>query len=282
MELSQEEVKLRAEVAAELEAEESGAAPVVDAGNVAAAKAKPTVQEDPWVGVNPALKQMFDEMSQKVNAATGNEERLKQAERRIGFLTTDLASAKKAAERVSTAPTAEQMAAAAKSDERWESLKADFPEWAEAFDGRFDRKLSEKANELKAEINALKESRGGDKTTEEVEAINGKIQEAILTFAKPKWKQTIGSNEWKEWLALQPAETLSLTKSEFAVDAVTAISSFEQAKAAPSASEIAAARKQRIREAVLPQGGKAAPVKSEADLTRAELRASIGKEVYSE
>lgn len=279
MELSREETKLRAEVAAELEAEESGTAPVVDAHRAAAPEAKP-IQEDAWAGVNPALKQMFDEMSQKVSTATGNEERLKQAERRIGSLTNDLAAAKKAADRVSTAPTAEQMAAAAKSDERWEGLKSDFPEWAEAFDGRFDQKLSQKASELRAEISALKELSGVN--GEDSNAVHTKIQEAILTFAKPKWRETISSTEWKEWLALQPAEVGALTKSDQAADAVSLIASFEQAKAAPSASEIAAARKQRIKDAVIPQGGKAAPVKSEADLSAAELRANIGREIYSE
>ena len=277
----EETTRIRDEIAQEMQAEEEGTAPLVDAHRPELVK---EVVVDPWEGVNPALKGMFDTMSQTVQTLQGADLRLKQAESRIGAITNELHAAKKAAEQVRVAPTAEQMAVAAKSDENWENLKKDFPEWAEAFDSRFDNKLSVKLEALKAEI-------GGGTTTEELEKLKTtlaegtqtEIQKGILTFFKPKWKDTIGTNDWKAWLAAQPAETVALTTSDQAVDAVALIDQFEEAtQKQKTATEIAADRKRRMKTSVLPEGGKAVPVKSEADMSDAELRAKLGKEVFAE
>jgi len=277
----EEAARIRDEVAQEIKAEEEGIAPLVDAH-----KTEPIKEAviDPWEGVNPALKGMFDTMSQTVQTLQSADLRLKQAESRIGAITNELHAAKKAAEQVKDAPTAEQMAAATKSDENWENLKKDFPEWAEAFDGRFDNKLSIKLEALKKEI-------GSGKTTEELEKLKttlaegtqAEIQKGILTFFKPKWRETIATEDWKAWLAAQPAEIVALKDSETALDAVSMIDQFEEAtQKQKTATEIAADRKRRMKASVLPEGGKAVPVKSEADMSVAELRATLGKEVYAE
>lgn len=261
----EEAAKMRAEVVKEMEAEESGEAlPVVDA--VEEVEQKPGTQEDPWAGVDPALKKAFEEMSQEVTTLKAAETRLKQAELRIGAITQELHVAKQAI------PSAEQMAEAIESDEKWDDLKKDFPEWAEAFDSRFDRKLNTALSTLKTKIDALK---GQGATTEEIE-------KRLLSFAKPKWKETIASTEWKEWLAAQPSEVTALTESDAAADAVQVLNAFEEATKQKTATEIAAERKKRIKTAILPEGGKAIPLKSEADMNGAELRATIGKEVYAE
>lgn len=265
----QEAARVRAEVVEEMKAEESGEAPpVVDA--------EPTKDEvkDPWEGVNPALKQAFDDMSHKVEVLSATEMRLKQAESRIGSITNELHAAKKAADTVKVAPSAAQMQAAAESDEKWESLKKDFPEWAEAFDGRFDKKLTQKVQELKDEI--AKQIADGKPTAD--------LDLRLLNIAKPRWKETVNTPEWKEWLSKQPPEKAALVSSDRAEDAISIITLFEESTKATqkTATEIAAERKQRIKTAVLPQGGKAVPVKSEADMTVSELRANIGKEIFAE
>ena len=265
----QEAVRVRAEVAKEMEAEESGETQVVDA----ASTAKKTEHVDPWEGVNPALKQAFDNMSQRVGTLQVTESRLKQAESRIGAITNELHVART----VKATPTAEQMQIAAASDEKWESLKKDFPEWAEAFDGRFDQKITVKLKELREEL----------KTELKGEIVDGKppadLDLRFLNIVKPKWKAIVASTEWKEWLALQPQETAALVRSDRAEDAISIITAFEETgRTQKTATEIAAERKQRMRTAVIPQGGKATPVKSEADMSAAELRANIGEEVYAE
>jgi hypothetical protein len=275
----QEEARIRAEVAAELAAEESGEAPIVDA--------EPPVEEhrdnppdaplDPWEGVNPAIKKAFDEMSSRVATLQATEQRLKQAESRIGSITNELHAARKVADSaVKSAPTAAQIEAAAASDEKWEALKTDFPEWAEAFDGRFDKKLAASVKELREAIKAeLKEEVGGN-TAENLDL-------KLLSVVKRNWRTTIASKEWKDWLVTQPPERQALVNSEKAEDAIDLIDSFEQTQKQPAktATEIAAERKQRMKQSVLPQGGKATPPKSEADMSAAELRAKIGREVFA-
>lgn len=271
VETAEEIAKMREEVAEELRAEEAGEPVVQTEDQVVDA---PPPGDDPWAGVNPALKQAFDEMSSKVQTMATAEARLKQAESRIGAITNELHAAKKAATELKDAPSAAQIAAATESDEKWESLKKDFPEWAEAFDGRFDKKLSAKVKELRDELK--EELKGGAKVEN--------LEVRLLNIAKPNWKKTVASPEWKEWLAKQPADRAALVQSDIAEDAISLISEFEETFKAPqkTASEIAAERKQRMKTAVLPQGGKAAPVKSQADMNAAELRASIGKEIFAD
>jgi hypothetical protein len=267
----EEDAKLRADVMKEMEAEETGETLPVDADPPKKDEEK---VKDPWEGVDPALKQIFDEMSQRVSALTATESRLKQAESRIGAITNELHAAKT----VKVVPTKEEMAAAVESDEKWGNLKKDFPEWAEAFDGRFDKKLKANLDELKADIIALKEKA----PQEGKENIAGEIENRLLTFFKPKWKETVASKEWQDWLAMQPPDMAGLVKSEQAADAVKLIDAFESSKTEKTATEIAAERKQRLKTSELPKGGKATPVKSEADMNASELRANIGKEVFSE
>ncbi len=154
-------------------------------------------------------------------------------------------------------------------------MKADFPEWAEAFDARFDRKISTGLNELKE--NLKKE------LTSEMPKPVEDLDMRLLSIVKPRWRETIMTQEWKDWLAAQPPEKAALVNSDKAEDAIALLSAFEEAtKSAKTASEIASDRKQRMKAAVLPQGEKATPVKSEADMSLAELRASIGREVFTE
>ena len=269
-EMTPEEVKAyRAELAAEMEAEESGK-PVVDAEPAEKPKEpepekEPEKEPDPWEGVPEAIKSQF----------TTQETRLKQAESRIGALTNELHAANKAATEAETAPTKEQMAEAAKSDEDWEELKEDFPEWASAIEGRLKKMGGMDQEVFDAKIEKIKEDMEG-----ETEA---KIEKAILTFAHPEWETTVAEPEYAEWLKTQDEETLEKVKSPRAIDAINILDKYaETRETLKTAAEIASARKERIKKSVTPTGGKADAPKSETDMSEAELRSKIGKEVFSD
>ena len=288
-EVSEEVLKLRDEVRLELEAEESGKPPVVDESKEepVVEKTEPGKQGDPWEGVSPAIKTMFDELSSKVSAFEGAESRLKQAESRIGSISNKLHTAEKAAEVVKEAPTKEQIAAAAESDEKWNTLKADFPEWAEAFDGRIERVLTDRLAALKKELGPdgseeLKQRIEQLQTTI-AEGTQTEVQKGILSYFKPDWQKTVGTKEYRDWLNSQPADVKALVKSPFAGDAMKVLDKYEEETgSAKSADEIAAERKRRLKTSEIPAGGKAKPVKSEVDMSEAELRQSIGREIYAE
>ena len=95
------------------------------------------VEEDPWAGVNPTLRKTFDDMTAKVASMSVMEQRLKQTESRIGAMQNKLSAAEKAAQAAPPAPTKEEIEVAAKEKESWETLKEDFPEWAEVVETRF-------------------------------------------------------------------------------------------------------------------------------------------------
>ena len=300
---TEEEAKAyRAEYAAELAAEESGS-PIVDTSIEAEPIiAEPVIEKDPdpvatdpFAGVDPAIKVMFDDLSSKVMGISATlEPRLKQTESRIGAITNKFNAANKVAEveaaEKAAAPTKEQIEAAAKSDEEWEELSKDFPDWATAFDGRFDKKLAELKKQLSPGVDreAL-EAETMKLRTEMKDESEKSIQKAILTFAHPDWTKVMASKKFTEWLPNQSDEIKSrfngsLNTTDLATDASFVLNAFkgEAPEPARTAAEIAAERAARLSNSRLPAGKKANAPKSEADMSPAELRAKIGLEVQAE
>jgi len=287
----EQEAEFRKEVIAELAAEESGE-PIVAPVEKPAEKEpepKPDLEpEDPWAGVNPALKTQFDEMSSRVSGLDTAETRIKQLESRIGGITNDLhaakIAAKEATKKVTEAPTEEQLKKAAESDEKWNELKEDYPDWAIAFDGRLDSRLAtfEKKmtpgidqETLKAELETLKATMKTENTVE--------IEKAVLSFAHPDWEEKIKSDGYKTWVAGQPEGVIAKTRSARAADAIDVLDGFAESQSEnKSAAEIAQKRKERLDASVLIPGRKTTPPKSEADMTEAELRSSIAREVFAD
>lgn len=274
-EMTPEEVKAyRAEVIADMEAEESGK-PIVDATTAEEQEAEleaekdPEPVKDPWAGIPDEIK----------NQLTTTATRLKQAESRIGALTNELHNAKKAAEEAEKAPTEEQIAAAAKSDEDWAELKEDFPEWANAIQGQFDKIRGEITGITKEDLAAEAEKIKAD-LKGETEAT---IEKAILTYAHPNWEATIAGKDYAEWLKTQPEDVITKTQSSRAVDAIDVLDRFVGLKGkAKTATEIAEARSKRIKTSTVPEGKKVNTPKAEADMTDAELRTKVGREVWAD
>ena len=280
----EKEAEFRKEVIAELAAEESGEpieAPAKPAEDPEPEpEVDPETEVDPWAGVNPALKEQFDEMSTRVSGLDATEVRLKQAESRIGAITNELGAAKKAAKEVAAAPTEDQVKEAAESEEKWKELKEDFPDWAIAIDTRlasFEKKMTPGIDQetLKAELETLKTTM---KTESAVE-----IEKAILSFAHPDWEQTDASEEFGEWLKGQPKDVTAKSGSARAVDVISVLDAFAESQSEnKNAAEIAEKRKKQLKLSELTPGRKATPAKSEADMTEAELRSSIAKEVFAD
>jgi len=286
--MTTEEIQqMRAEVAAELEMEDSGKVDLPqDSKTVHAEHKKDT---DPWAGVNPALKIMFDNMQASVAEMEETKGRLKQTESRIGAITNELYAAKKAAAEMAAAPSKAQMEEAARSDEDWEQLKSEFPEWASATDKRMDAKMNAKIAKLREEFAGnTPNSAAIQEKIVQLEAVMKdatpvEIQKGIVSFFHPDWLQTIATPEYNAWLMSQPAEIQAKIKSDKAVDAVSVLDAYKGSKDEKrTAAEIAADRRKRMRTAVNLPGGKPIPIKSEADMTETELRAAISAEVFSD
>jgi len=235
--------------------------------------------EDPWEGVNPALKAEFDRMSEKAAKVDEFATRLQQAESRIGAVTNQLTEAQKAAEEANQKPTEEQIAAAAASKEKWEELKADFPEWGEAIEGQFAA-LREELGANGGGITQADLDAAIQKASEEVDL---KVELGILNYAYPNWEEIKDSNDFKTWVKAQPEDLIAKTRSTSAYDAIDVLDLYTEARGTKkTASEINRDRQQRLRTSVRPGGKKGKPPKSEQDMTDAEYRSKVGAEIFAE
>lgn len=295
-ELTEDEVQaMRAEIAAEIAAEDGGEKapgstkkpekelePEKDE-----LKIEPDIEKDPWAGVDPTLRKTFDEMSAKMKGLDEVNYRLKQTENRIGALQNQLHEAKKEAEKVKAAPTKEEIEKAAADETSWSELKEEFPEWASAIDAR----LAKASSSFKSEQEKIKDSQAT--TTRQIEDKIVKLQELTETFEKsllefkhPDWEKTISTPEYQEWILKQPEETKKLTTSKFAKDAVKVLNEFARTQTTEtqtdkSPAEIAAERKQRLKQALSVDGKKTKPVKSEADMDDEEFRKKLSAEIWA-
>jgi hypothetical protein len=299
IETAEEAAAYRKEFAAQLEAEERGEqAPVVeerpaDEGGAADPERKATTEKsdtpDAWQGVPEGVKQLFDDLSSQVKTGlSGIETRVKQTESRIGAVTNKLSAAERQAQQEAEkepAPSQEQIEAAAKSDEEWEELKRDFPEWAGALDSRMNARFDAFKKDILAQAGA------GKDMSAELEALRTSLestptagmQMALVDFFAPDWKKTVKSEDYQAWLKLQSAEVVAKTQSDYAKDALDVLDAFAREKGeTKTAEEIAAERRQRLRRSLPPKGQAPVHSKAEADMSTAELRQKVGSEVWAE
>lgn len=259
----QEMEKVRSEAEAEIF---GGAEPTLEPEETAPAEKnteEPNV--DPWAGVAPALREQMEGMNQRMASLDEITARLKTAEGRVSALQSELA--KKATQDVKKTPGAAPSAAqvdAASTDAEWEELKEDFPEWANALERRIAA-----TNESVRSLISKEQAR----MTEEVER-------RIVSIKHPGYQKTIQDPDFKTWFQAQPAEFQKLANSMKADDAITVLDGYAAARGkGPSRIQD---RKKRLQEAAtIPKGSQQqAPIKSEADMTEAELRQKIASEIW--
>jgi len=247
---------------------------------------------DPWEGINPALKEEFNALKTKAGQYDTLETRLKQTESRIGSVTNKLHEAeeaqKKALEEKENAPTEKEIAAAAETATKWEELKVDYPEWADAMDNRFAAeqvKLDEgltTIKELKEEIEALKIKPDDGEIEKKVKAESAKT---LVSLIHPDWKETVTSDDWKTWLLAQSEDVKKKSGSFNVRDAVEVLDLFKDrntnVKRTPS--QIAEERRKRLLNSELPSKGRVRqPVKTVEDMTEDELWDDVALEVWAE
>jgi hypothetical protein len=219
---------------------------------------------DPWAGVAPALREQMEGMNQRMASLDEITARLKTAEGRVSALQSELA--KKATQDVKKTPGAAPSAAqvdAAATDAEWEELKEDFPEWANALEKRIAA-----TNENVRSLISKEQAR----MTEEVE-------KRIVSIKHPGYQKTIQDPDFKTWFQAQPAEFQKLANSMKADDAITVLDGYAAARGkGPSRIQD---RKKRLQDAAtIPKGSQQAPIKSEADMSEAELRKKIASEIW--
>jgi hypothetical protein len=245
--------------------------------------------DDPYAGLHPTI-------AQRLRGLDGLEQRLRKSEGTLGNLNSTLrtvqdenAKLKTALEQRATtaasggaAPTAAAVAAAGKNSEKWDALKAEFPEWAEAVEERLGQAGQQQAP---VDLDALRKQIGDELTaslTERLtpqirEQLQGETEERLVNVAHRGWKDTVKTPAFTEWMKAQTPEVQALGGSPVAEDAIALLDGFKSWQATQPApvdpARVAAERKQRLQDAatVARGGSSQTPIRSTDDMSADEL-----------
>jgi hypothetical protein len=233
------------------------------------------------------LRERFESMDKRLENYDAMTERVKQAESRIGGITNKLHEAEEAATTIKKgkddAPSEEDIAAAAESEESWTELVDEFPIWAEAIDKRLAvesakyGKSLETIEGLKKKIDALVPGTGKEDLARVREELRVEIRH-------PDWEKTIKSKEYGEWFLKQPADIQAKGGSVKAADAIEVLDLHKDHTSGEgkTPAQIEAERKKRLTNSELPSGQHRAPTISEDDMTEEEYRKKVGQEEWAD
>lgn len=237
--------------------------------------------DDPYAGLHPTIRA-------KLEAQDLLAERLRKAEGHIGGLSsenkrinTELAAAKAAAAAVKQAPSQTQVAKAQISTEKWDQLKTDFPEWADALEERL-------GSNAQPDIEGMRNQIREELTPQLTQDISAKLKAEIATetegrlvnIAHRGWKDTVKTPDFQTWYGQQPQHVQALGASPTAEDAITLLDHYRaQTANKPNAATIKASRQQRMQEAATLAKGNASmtPVKSTDDMSPEEYWAHLAR-----
>lgn len=231
--------------------------------------AKPSTIEEIQAQMAEMRKEMERSTRNSAGAIGGLKQQLKEQE-------AALAQARAELERRAAGPTPDQVAAAAKTNAKWDALKSDYPEWAEAIEERFG------TTNAKGDQDAIREfeRRSAQEfatARAETEAVRRELVESI----HPGWRALCKTQEFHDWMEKAGAEERRLADSPLSSDAVKLLNRFKYgADTAPAqqlppgrtAADLVRDRQQRLATAVTPaRGTSGSPsAKSENDMTDAE------------
>jgi hypothetical protein len=162
-----------------------------------------------------------------------------------------LAAAKAATSAVDDAPTQAQVKDAVSNPKKWNSLKEEYPEWADATEEFLDSRIATlkapQAIDPEAIAKIVQEQVAG--TTS---AMSGEIVKASLEAVFPGWEDE--RPQIMAWAAKQSDEVKTWVNSPNIRDAAKLLKLYYQPKPAPAAPKDVSTRQQRIEAAVNPRG----------------------------
>lgn len=229
---------------------------------------------DPLAGVNPALLETLNNITGKLSAIDSFADRLKQTESRIGALTNKEIEEKRSREKAEKEkPTKEEVEKALKSDENWDEFEKEFPDMATAIEGRFTEKLKT-VDSLRQEISEIKTATSA-KTDDDLEV-------RLVGLMHPGWQKTVKTKDFTDWLGSQPDDVKQkYNHGTTAEEAVHVLNLFKKPGTTKTAEDIAADRRIRLSlSSDKTNKHKQKKLKAEGDMSEAELRADVGKEVF--
>lgn len=205
-------------------------APAQDEAQQAAPEPEAKV-EDPYANLHPEVQaklKKFDELSAAVPALVNE---LRETKGRVSAIQSNW---DKARQQINAAeqPSQKQIAAATKDPEKWEDLKATYPEWGEAIGSFVESRLAglPKTESVSQEqIEQLVAQRTEAATAE----LRAQMNEAMVAFKHPTWRDEVKTPAFQAWFAAQTPDVQQLAASPHGPDAIRMLDLFTESKAKP-------------------------------------------------
>lgn len=238
-------------------------------------------EPDPWEGVPETVRKSIESLQNKAASYDTMADRLKQAERRVGSLQNAIQNPKISAKETQAPKKKPELTE--DQQKKVDAFKKEFPEFHEAIDIMTARNAgnnqSPDVTPIKAEIDNLRA--GLTQTQAQTSEAFERMQ---LSNKYPDYVETVQSKEYRKWLIDQPSEINNLINSPKASDAILVLDRYSQylnsKPASKTAAEISAEREQKLENASTADGRKIRAPKAESDMTDAEIRAKIEKELW--
>ena len=282
----QEELAIRSEVAAEVWEDHDEIELPPETKEPVEVGERPQGQgADEWAGVSPALRKTIESISGRLSTLDTIDQRLRSAEGRIGAVQQAVfeqrQAAEEAARRVKDAPTKEQMAQAAKSERAWEDLKGEFPGWSEALHDEITG-MRQAADALKQDIEALRAMQVSGGQQHDVAQLQRELDVKLVSIKYPGWQKTVQTEEFGNWLQAQDqAVQQTFLHATDPVECIAVLDAFASSNTEGNAQDITASRQRRLEAATTVSKGRSTQTKNPANMTEAEYRAHVAKEIWS-
>lgn len=233
---------------------------------------EPEQPEDPLAGLPQAVKDKLAQIDQLAQANAQLLHHVKTAEGRVAAMQREFQQARAAQQSVAPqeAPSQGQIANAAKNPEKWEQLKQDFPEWADAMEEYVTSKLGN-AQPQQAGLDPQAVAAFVHQQVAQTKAEMGRLmEEARIEGKYENWRDVVNTTEFAQWFTVQPPEVRALADSAAARDAIRMLDLFHSTKSR-SASEIKQERGARLAAAATTRPGQTPPPKTLDDMSPEEL-----------
>lgn len=225
-------------------------------------------EEDLFKGLNPKLKAEIERLSSIAKSVPELTNQLSRNTGRVAALQSELDAAK--AVKTAGGPTDAQINAAAKSTDKWDTLKGDFPEWADATEQLITARIAGIAPGAAFDPEAI--AKVIEDRVQEATAGTAKlIEEAKVEGKHPDWRETLADADFHTWKNAQASDVQALFQSPKGRDAVRMLDLYVEAKAKPAgAVQEARAKKLAAAASAAPGADATTVTKAFADMTPAE------------
>lgn len=180
---------------------------------------------------------------------------------RVSSMQSRFDAAEAARKATSEAPTKTAIAQAQGDLKKWNALREDFPEWAEAMEER---------------LASLAPTQAPSAPSIDKEALKAELRREMeqdsIAEKYPDWRATAQTREFQNWFNTQPAEFRAKAESDKGRDVIQVLDKFNEAKT-KSVTDIRQSRQNKLDAAagVATPGRPAPRVKDESEMTAEEI-----------